>query len=211
MSSQNAVRAFFHEHFVAGMCFRNPPRRIPGRGYLLLDPELKVLLTCPAFTETDSSQRRDRENDRRNAEVIWSQMVSLQEVCGHDLTFIARHRSQWWASTGGGISRRIHSRNRHTLQEFVDSHSPFLPFNPRNIQIQVVDFRHATRRMHDQVRLKRGSVPRSRCSDNQLSGAPFDLYRFGSEMNVNTKFTSSLNELINEIRVKKGKGTRATV
>jgi hypothetical protein len=30
-------------------------------------------------------------------------------------------------------------------------------------------------------------------------------------MNVNTKFTSSLNELINEIRVKKGKGTRAAV
>src|ERR1700732_31579 len=196
MSSQNAVRAFFHEHFVAGMCFRNPPRRIPGRGYLLLDPELKVLLTCPAFTETDSSQRRDRENDRRNAEVIWSQMVSLQEVCGHDLTFIARHRSQWWASTGGGISRRIHSRNRHTLQEFVDSHSPFLPFNPNSIQIQVADLGHATRRVHNHIRLKRSGHPGGQCLDSQLIRVLLDPDRFGSEMNVNAKFASSLNELI---------------
>src|SRR6266851_9920126 len=82
MSAQNAVRVFFHEHFVAGICFRNPPRRIPGRGHLLLDPELKVLLTCPAFTETDSRQRGDREDDRRNAEVIWSLMVAKKELVG---------------------------------------------------------------------------------------------------------------------------------
>src|ERR1700681_4520229 len=109
MSTQNAVRALFHENFVAGICFCNPPRRIPGRGHLLFNTELKVLLPCPAFTETDSSQRGDREDNRRNAEVIWSLMVSLQEVCGHDLPFIARHGSQWQASTGG-IPRRIHSR-----------------------------------------------------------------------------------------------------
>src|SRR5450432_3893951 len=133
MSAQNAVRAFFHEDFVAGICFRNPPRRIPGRGHLFLDTELKVLLTCPAFTETDSSQLGDREDDRRNAEVICSLMVSLQEVCGHDLPFIARHRSQRRATTGGSIPRRIHSWIRHTLQEFADSHSAFLPFDPRSI------------------------------------------------------------------------------
>src|ERR1700730_7905606 len=130
MSAQNAVRAFFHKHFVAGICFRNPPGRIPGRGHLLLDPELKVLLTRSAFTQTDGRQRGDREDDRRNAEVIWSLMVSLQEVCGHDQAFIARHRSQRWASTGGGISRRIHRWIRHTLQKFVDSHSPLLPSIP---------------------------------------------------------------------------------
>jgi hypothetical protein len=39
----------------------------------------------------------------------------------------------------------------------------------------------------------------------------FRSHRFGSEMNVNAKFASSLNELINQIRVKKGKRTRATV
>src|SRR5450755_1529501 len=136
MSAQNAVRVFFHEHFVSGIYFRNPPGGIPGRGHLLLDPELKALLTCPAFTETDSSQRGHREDDRRNAEVIWSLMVSLQEVCGYDQPFIARHRSQRRASTGGSISRCVHSWNRHTLQEFVDSHPPFLPFDSRRIQIQ---------------------------------------------------------------------------
>src|ERR1700682_6099675 len=211
MSAQNAVRAFFHEHFIAGICFCNPPRRIPGRGHLLLDPELKVLLTCPAFTETDSSERGDREDDRRNAEVIWSLMVSLQEVCGHDQPLIARHRSPPRASTGCSISRCVHSWNRHTLQEFVDSHSPLLPFDPHSIQIQVVDLGHATRSMHNHIRLKRARFPRGQCPDNQLSGAFFNPYGFGSEMNVNAKFASSLNELIHEIRVKKGKRTRATV
>src|ERR1700736_6339093 len=139
MSAENAVRAFFHEHFVAGISFRNAPRRIPARGHVLLDPELKILLTCFAFTETDSSQRGDREDNRRNTEVIWSLMVSLQEVCGYDLPFVARHRSQRRATTGGGISRCIHTWNRHTLQEFVDSHSALLPFDPHSIQIQVVD------------------------------------------------------------------------
>src|ERR1700682_4132917 len=117
MSAQNAVRAFFHEHFIAGICFCNPPRRIPGRGHLLLDPELKVLLTCSAFTETDSSQRGDRENDRRNAEVIWSLMVSLQEGCGYDQPFITRHRSQRRGPPLRGISRPIHNRETTNLQK----------------------------------------------------------------------------------------------
>src|ERR1700730_13424084 len=211
MSAQNAVCVFLHEHFVAGICFRNPPRRIPGRGHLLLDPELKVLLKCPSFTETDSSERRDREDDRRNAEVIWPLMVSLQEVCGHDHPFITRYGSQRRASTGGGISRRIHIWNRHTLQKFVDSHSPLLPLDPHSIQIQVVDLGHATRSMHNHIRLKHARFPRGQCPDDQLSGALFNPYCLGSEMNVNAKFTSSLNELIHEIRVKKGKRTRATV
>src|ERR1700680_1510606 len=109
MSAQNAVRGFLHEHFVARICLPYPPRRIPGRGHLRLDPELKVLLTCLAFTETDGSERGDRENDRRNAKVIWFLVVSLQKVCGHDQAFIARNRSQRRASTGGGISRCVHS------------------------------------------------------------------------------------------------------
>jgi hypothetical protein len=53
--------------------------------------------------------------------------------------------------------------------------------------------------------------PQRQCSDHQLSGALFDPYRFGSEMNVNAKFASLLNKLINKVRVKKGKRTRATV
>src|ERR1700719_1520819 len=211
MSAQNAVRVIFHEHFVSGICFRNPPGRIPGRGHLLLDPELKVLLTCPVFTETDSRQRGNREDDRRNADVIWSLMVSLQEVCGDDQAFIARHRSQRWASTGGGISRRVHRWIRHTLQKVVYSHSSVLPFDPRSIEIQVLDLGNATRSMHNYIRLKRARLPRGQRLDNQLSRALLNPYRFGSEMNVNTQCASALNQLIHEIRVKKGKRTRTTV
>jgi hypothetical protein len=47
--------------------------------------------------------------------------------------------------------------------------------------------------------------------DIQLSGALFDPYCFGSEMNVNAKFASLLYELVNEVRVKKAKRARATV
>ena len=39
----------------------------------------------------------------------------------------------------------------------------------------------------------------------------FDPYRFSSQMNVNAKIASSLNELINEIQVKKGEWAQATV
>jgi hypothetical protein len=65
--------------------------------------------------------------------------------------------------------------------------------------------------MHNHVRLKGTLLPRGQCPDSQLTGAPVDPYRFGFEMKVNAKFASSLNELINEIRVKEGKRTRATV
>jgi hypothetical protein len=41
----------------------------------------------------------------------------------------------------------------------------------------------------------------------QMTADLFDPYRFGSEMNVNAKFARSLNELINEIWVKKGERT----
>jgi hypothetical protein len=44
-----------------------------------------------------------------------------------------------------------------------------------------------------------------------MSHALFDPYRFGSQMNVNAKVASPLNQLINEIRVKKGKRARAAV
>jgi hypothetical protein len=65
--------------------------------------------------------------------------------------------------------------------------------------------------MHNHIRLKRARLPRGQCLDNQLSGALFDPCRFGFEMKVYAKFASSLDELINEIRVKKGKWTRATM
>jgi hypothetical protein len=211
MSAQNVVCAFFNEHFVTGICFRNTPRRIPGRGHLRLDSELEVLLTCPVFTETNSSKRRDREDNRRNAKVIWFLMVSLQDVCGHDQPFIARNRGQREASTRGSISRRIDSWDGYTLQEIVDSNSSLLPFDPRSIEIQVADLGHATRGMHNHIRLKRVRLPRGQRPNNQLSGALFDPCRFGFEMKVYAKFASSLDKLINEIRVKKGKWTRATM
>jgi hypothetical protein len=65
--------------------------------------------------------------------------------------------------------------------------------------------------MHNHIRLKRARLPGGQCPDHQLSGALFDSYRFGSEVKVNAKFASSLNELVNEIRIKKGKRARATV
>src|ERR1700686_2817323 len=138
-------------------------------------------------------------------------MVSLQEVCRHNLPFIAGYGSQWQATTGGGISRPIHTWNRHTLQEFVDAHSPLLPFDPCSIQIQVVDLRHATCRMNDHLRLKRARFPRGQGPDNYLPRTLFDPCRLCSEMNVNAKFASPLHELINQIRIKKGKRMRATV
>jgi hypothetical protein len=58
------------------------------------------------------------------------------------------------------------------------------------------------------VALLAASKARIRRMRLRISILLFDLYRFGSEMNLKAKFASSLNELINEIRVKKGKRTR---
>jgi hypothetical protein len=63
--------------------------------------------------------------------------------------------------------------------------------------------------VHNHIGLKHARLLRSDCPDNQLTRALFGPDRFGSQMNVNAKFASSLNELINEIRVKKGKRTQA--
>ena len=97
------------------------------------------------------------------------------------------------------------------MQEFVDSHPPFLPFDPRRIQIQVVDLGQTTPSMHNHVRLKHARLPRSHRSDRQPSGTLFDPYRFGCQTDVNVEVAGSLNELINEIRIKKGKWSRAAV
>src|ERR1700677_3019245 len=88
MGAQNPVRAFFHEHLVAGMAFRNAPGPRQVRRVLDLDPELEVLIMGCAFTETDSSQRWDGKHDRRKAEVICCLMVSFEEVCGREPSFV---------------------------------------------------------------------------------------------------------------------------
>jgi hypothetical protein len=59
--------------------------------------------------------------------------------------------------------------------------------------------------MHHHIRLKCVLLSGGQPMDNQLSGAFFDSYGFGSETNVDAKFPSSLDELINEIRVEKRK------
>ena len=181
MGAQNTVSVYFYEHFYpeyVSACRRD---EYQVEVILLFDSELEVLVTCPAFTETDSSQRWDREDNRRNAKVIWSLMVSLQKVRGHDLPFIASHRSQREASTSGGISRRKDSWNGHTLQEIIHSHTPLLPSLQRPMP------GHSTGRRS------------------------FRSLYFGFEMKVYAKCASSLDELINEIRVKKGKWTRAMI
>ena len=65
--------------------------------------------------------------------------------------------------------------------------------------------------MHNHLSLKGTRLSRGQSLDIQLSGAVFDSYCFGSEMNVNAKLASLLNKLINEIRVKKAKRAWATV
>jgi hypothetical protein len=65
--------------------------------------------------------------------------------------------------------------------------------------------------MHNHIRLKHARLSRSHCPDSQLTGALFDPDRFGCQMNVNAKFASPLNKLINEIRVKEDQWAQATV
>ena len=65
--------------------------------------------------------------------------------------------------------------------------------------------------MHHQVCLKCALLTRSSGPDNKVAGTFLYPFRFGPKLNVNAKFASSLNELINEFRVKERKGPRAAV
>jgi hypothetical protein len=65
--------------------------------------------------------------------------------------------------------------------------------------------------MHNHIRLKRARLPRAHCLDIQLRGTLFDAYRLGFQTKVYPKFAGSLNQLIDEIRVKKGKWASAAM
>ena len=81
-----AIVAMFSSHLMA----QDSKIDIFGGYQYLHNGDVKV----GGATEPDSSQRGDREDYRRNADVVWFLMVPLQEVCGHDQPFITRHRSQ---------------------------------------------------------------------------------------------------------------------
>jgi hypothetical protein len=62
--------------------------------------------------------------------------------------------------------------------------------------------------MHNHVRLKIERLPTMRRPNDEFRGVLFDSYRFGPKMKLNAKFARSLNQLINQVWVKKGEGTR---
>src|SRR5712692_8965579 len=211
VSSQDAIRAFLHEYLETGIRLPDSARRIPTRSHFFLDPELQALLACLLFTESHRSQRRNRKDDGRNAEVFRLLMIPLQQVRGNNHAFVASHGSEGRASTRGGVARCVYRRVRHTLQEFIDLHSPSVPFDPCGIQIQLVDFGFATRSMDHHVCLERALLTRSRSPDDQVAGVPFDSFRLGPKLNVNAEFASSRYNLADQIGVKARKGTRATM
>jgi hypothetical protein len=93
-------------------------------------------------------------------------MVSLQEICNHKPPFIACHRRKGRAAARRSISRGINCWIRYALQKFVDAYSSLIPFDTRNIQIQVIDFWHAACSMHDHVSLKTDLLPTVGCSND---------------------------------------------
>src|SRR5712692_1780442 len=197
VSSQDAIRAFLHEYLETGIRLPDSARRIPTGSHFFLDPELQALLACLLFTESHRSQRRSRKDDGRNAEIFRLLMIPLQQVRGNNHAFVASHGSEGRASTRGSVARCIDGWVRHTLQEFVDLHSPSVPFDPCGIQIQVVDFRCATCSMDHHVCLKPTLLTRSRGPDNQVAGAFFYPFRMGPKLNVGAKFASPRHELVN--------------
>src|SRR6266851_1264912 len=202
MSAQYLVGAFLHKHLETRMRFPNPPRRVPAAGHLHFDSELQSSLSCLAFAEAHSSQGWNREHHCWNARIIRLLAIPLQQVRRYDDAFVASHRSKGRASTCSSIACCINSRIRYTLQEFIDVNTPFAPFDSGFIQVHVVDFRHATRGMDDHVCLESALLTRSRGLNNELTGASFNAYDFRAELNVNTKLAATLDNLIDQVRVK---------
>src|SRR5712692_1681275 len=115
------------------------------------------------------------------------------------------------ASTRSSVARCIDGWVRHTLQEFIDLYALAVPCNSCCIQVHVVNFRYTTRSMDDHVCLKRALLTRSGGLNNQLAGVSFNAYDFSPQLDVNPKLASMLHNLIDQVRVKERKGTRATM
>src|SRR5712692_817503 len=210
-SSQDAIRAFLHEYLETGIRLPDSARRIPTGSHLFLDAELQALVACLAFTEPHRSQRGNRKDDGRNAEVFRLLMIPLQQVRCNNHALVASHRSERRTSTRGSVARCIDGWVRHTLQEFVDLHTSSVPFDPCGIQIQAVDFGFATRSMDHHVCLKATLLTRSRGPHNQVAAAFLYPFRLGPKLNVDAKFASPRHELVNQVRVKTWQGPRATM
>ena len=65
--------------------------------------------------------------------------------------------------------------------------------------------------MDHHVCLKRALLTRSGGLNNQLAGAFFNTYDFRAELNVNPKLTTTLHNLIDQVRVKERKGARSSM
>src|SRR5712692_11676294 len=115
VSSQDAIRAFLHEYLETGIRLPDSARRIPTRSHFFLDPELQALLACLLFTESHRSQRRNRKDDGRNAQIIRLLLIPLQQVRRYDDAVVACHGSEGRASTGSSVARCVHRRVRCTL------------------------------------------------------------------------------------------------
>src|SRR5258708_4721180 len=138
-------------------------------------------------------------------------MISFQQIRRHDRAFIVGHGSKGRTSAGSGLARCISRGVRDALQEFIDVHAVFIPCDACYIQIHVVDFRRATCGVDYHVCFKCAVLACGRGLDSQAAGPFLYAFRLRPKLDSNAQFATSRYNLLNQVRIKKLKWTRATM
>src|SRR5258708_3781014 len=138
-------------------------------------------------------------------------MISFQQIRRNDRAFIVGHGSKGRTSAGSSVARRIYRGVRDALQEFIDLHAVFIPCDTCYIQIHVVDFRRATCGVDYHVCFKCAVLACGRGLDSQAAGPFLYAFRLRPKLDSNAQFATSPYNLLNQVRIKKLKRTRATM
>jgi hypothetical protein len=173
--------------------------------------EAQVLGVNCFLAQAHASQGRGGEDDTGDACIVGGMSIALQEIPGHDLPLHPGDRRQGEAPTDNRISSGIDCRIRHTLQVGVDRGTFFLACYPCRIQIEVVDLRHASGSLHDQIGLSEVLLGSYLSMDKQMGTLPFDGGHGCAQVNLNTQFASVLHQLGNQVRIEPGEGACSPV
>src|SRR2546422_7415834 len=201
VGAENPSAAFLDQHVVAGVFLANPSGGIPAGGNSPLGLEAKALFPSGLFLQADRSQWRDSKNDTRDGEVVGLVTVAFEQVRRDDPALVARHGGQRRATTGGGIACRIDCLVRDALEVLVDLHASLVPFDAGGLEVQVLNFGHASCPVYDQVRFKDALCPADGSADRQPAAVFLDLLRLGIELAVNAQSSRPLDQLIDKVRI----------
>ncbi len=164
------------------------------------------------FDQSHGGKRWDREHHAGYDRVVWRlALLLIEQVRRHDPSVVTGHRSQPGGSACRGIAGGVHRRIRHALQVLVDGHSLPIPPHSCGVQIEVVDFWHASRSVHNHVRFHLQRCTPSLGVDHERGPGFLDSRHRSAKSNVYAKDSRPRHEEIDQVWIEGTQRSRAMV